>query len=426
MLKAKLDSKSLILKNINIIDGKGNKFFHKNVIIEDTIIKKILDTSKNNIRMGFAELDLKDYWVMPGMIDMHVHLCAPVVETRKEIPPAYWRMTTLPGLKVIHAANNAYKSLIAGFTSLRNCGHVTYYEPEDVILRDAISLGLINGPRIIASAGSITMTAGHGDLAFSRYLHRVPELRYGDMSFNGPWGCVEGVREKIRFGADFIKIMASGGMSSGGDEPWWPNFQLEELKAMVYEAHSLGKKVAAHAQGEVSIKRVVEAGVDTVEHGCDLDEAICDMMASTGIFLVPTLKVISNSTNSQNTNEREKAKKLVEIHSKSIKIALRTGVKIAFGTDTFNDLLHGENAHELLYLKELGMSNTELIKCITYNAAEALGLSDRIGYIGEGATADLIIMNKNPLEDIKHLTIPENIIIVIKEGKIVKNSLLNY
>lgn len=191
---------------------------------------------------------------MPGMIDFHVHLCSPIIEARTGVPAAY-------------------------------------YEPEDIALREAISQKIIEGPRIIASAGSITTTAGHGDLAFNKMLHRIPELRYGDSCFDGKEECLKGVREKIRLGADFIKIIASGGMSSGGDQPEWPNFTVDELKTMVAEAHSLGKKVAAHAQGKISIERALEVGVDTLEHGCQLDRKLCDFMARKGIFLVPTLKV---------------------------------------------------------------------------------------------------------------------------------------
>jgi len=250
-------------------------------------------------------------------------------------------------------------------------------------------------------------------------LHRIPELRYGDSCFDGKEECLKGVREKIRLGADFIKIMASGGMSSGGDQPEWPNFTVDELKIMVNEAHSLGKKVAAHAQGKLSIERALKVGVDTLEHGCQLNRKLCDLMASKGIFLVPTLRVVSLSTNSKNPHTREKAKRLAESHAEAVKTAIESGVKIAFGTDTLITLLHGENALELICLSGVGMSNMELIKSVTYNAAEALGLQDFIGYIGEGAIADLIVIDNDPSEDINNLTKAENIKLVIKNGKFI-------
>ena len=407
-----------LIKNVNILDGKGNKYKNSNLIIKGNIIESI--THGNQDYKEIKSINLNNRWIMPGMIDLHVHLCSPIIETRTSIPFTYWRMITPPALKILHAAKNAYRTLMAGFTTLRNCGHVTYYEPEDVALREGISQGIIEGPRIIASAGSITMTAGHGDLAFNKKLHRIPELRYGDSCFDGKEECLKGVREKIRLGADFIKIMASGGMSSGGDQPEWPNFTVDELKVMVNEAHSLGKKVAAHAQGKLSIERVLKVGVDTLEHGCQLNRKLCGLMASKGVFLVPTLRVVSLSTNSKIPYERESAKRLAESHRESVKIAIESGVKIAFGTDTFNDLLHGENAQELIFLSDVGMSNMELIKCVTYNAAKALGLQDFIGYIGEGAIADLIVTDNDPSEDIGNLTKAENIKLVIKNGKLVK------
>lgn len=409
-----------ILKNVNVLDGKGSRKPGRDIIINKGIIEDIVCTGDHPYE-GENVIDMEGRWLMPGMIDAHVHLCAETGYNRRGIPASYWRMETFPALKVLHAAKNAYASLMAGFTTLRNCGHVAYYEPEDVALRDGISKGLLEGPRIVASAGAITMTAGHGDLAMSRTLRRLPEYGYGEKCFDGVWSCVQGVREKVRIGADFIKIMASGGMSSGGDQPEWPNFQVDELKAIVSEAHSLNKKVAAHAQGRVSLERVVEAGIDTVEHGCHLDSQMCETMAEKGMFLVPTLRVVRILTDSPDPQEREKAKSLTEAHSMAFEAALKAGVKIAFGTDTLNSLRHGENALELLELSKAGMSNMDLIKCITSSAAEALGLQDKTGSVDKVMAADLIALDSDPAEDISILTNPSNIRMIIRDGKIIKN-----
>lgn len=422
MFETHVQGDKYVLKNVNINDGKGGQKRGVNIVVENGLIKKICNKDKP-IDNDLQEYDLKGRWIMPGMIDLHVHLCAETGNNKTGLPPKYWRLETFPSLKVLHAARNAYKSLMAGFTCLRNCGHVTYYEPEDVALRDGINKGLLDGPRIVASAGSMTMTAGHGDLAMSRTLRRIPELGYGDKCFDGVWSCVQGVREKVRIGADFIKVMASGGMSSGGDKPEWPNFQVEELKAIVFESRSLHKKVAAHAQGRESLERVIEAGVDTVEHGCHLDKRLCSIMAEKGMFLVPTLRVVRILTNSPDLHEREKAKVLAEIHHNAINAAIEEGVKIAFGTDTFNSLKHGDNALELLELSEAGMSNVDLIKCITSSAAEALGLENEIGFVSEGMIADLIVTDDDPSKDIKILVEPSNIKMVISNGKIVKNEI---
>lgn len=423
MLQTPAKAENFILKNVNVLDGKGNKIPQTNVVVEKGRITRISHTLEGLNTDDTHPIDMGNRWLMPGLIDMHVHLCAETGTKKSGAPPAYWRMKTLPGLKAFHAARNAQVTMMAGFTTLRNCGHVTYYEPEDVILRDAISQGLIQGPRIVASAGSITMTSGHGDLAISGTFHRIPELRYGEKCFDGVAECIKGTREKIRAGADFIKIMTSGGLSSGGDEPEWPNHRVDEIQAIVYEAKSFNKKVASHAQGRSGIERAVAAGVDTIEHGCSLNEELCEVMVKKGIFLVPTVKVVRALAASKDDMVREKAERLVKSHNDSIKMAAKFGVKIAYGTDTFNSLKPGDNAQDLLYLSELGLSNDDLIKCITATAAEALGMEDSIGSIREGMMADLIVVDRDPSQDISVLTQPDNIKVIVVRGSIVKMDL---
>ena len=200
----------LLIKNVNIIDSLNGGIENQNIFIEDGVIKEIFGESAITPEADEV-LDLSGKWLMPGLIDMHTHLNAETGINKSRMSGALWRANTPPPLKAMHFLSNAQKTLMAGFTTIRNCGHVTYYMPEDVAVREAINKELVVGPNIVACAGFITMTAGHGDLSFNRNLRRLPEFGYGDRCFDGPWGCVEGVREKIRHGADFIKIGIGGG-----------------------------------------------------------------------------------------------------------------------------------------------------------------------------------------------------------------------
>ena len=397
-----------VLGNVNVLDGKGNKLMGVDIEVDNGHIKNIHNQGWNN--QGLPLYDLNGFWVMPGMIDMHVHLCSETPE--QNTPRAQWRMTTPPPLKVLSAASN--------------CGHVTYYEPEDVALGEAVRNGTIVGPRIIASAGGVTMTAGHGDLCFPSTVLRLPEYRYGEACADGVSECMKRVREKVRNGADFIKIFSSGGCSSHGDEPHWPNFTLEETKAIVETAHALERKVASHTQGESGAEIAIQAGVDTIEHGCSLTEEMCQMMAEKGIFLVPTVKVLRALCKKKSPHMRLKAETLIKKHMKAIEYAKKAGVKMAFGTDTSGfTLLHGENADELVYLSQCGISNKDLIIMATSRAAEALGMEEEIGSVEEGKAADLLIIDTNPEDDITVLTSSQHLKGIIRDGHFIKADIPN-
>lgn len=269
----------ILIKHVNIVDSTNDGIENQNILIEDGIITDIFANAEVMPECD-QELDLRGKWLMPGLIDMHLHLNAETGKDKSGMPGGLWRTCTPSPLKAMHFLHNAQKALMSGFTTLRNCGHVTYYSPEDIAVREAVKKDLVVGPNIVACGGFITMTAGHGDLSFNKNLRRLPEYNYGDKCFNGPWECVTGVREKVRLGADFIKIMASGGMGSSGDEPDWPNYTVEELSAMVKEAHDLKKKTAAHSHCRESSRRCVEAGIDTIEHGCGLDDELCEKNGS--------------------------------------------------------------------------------------------------------------------------------------------------
>ena len=388
---------NVLIKHVNIVDSVSGVRKDKNVFIKDGKIKSIFG---NSDAMPEADevLDVDGKWLMPGMIDMHVHMTAETGIDKSGMSGGIWRMCTTSPLKAMHFLNNSQKAMMSGFTTLRNCGHTTYYTPEDVAVRDAIKKELVVGPNIVACAGYITMTAGHGDLSTNRNIRRLPEYNIGERCFNGVWGCVEGVREKIRHGADFIKVMASGGMGSSGDEPEWPNYTVEELTAIVNEAHSLYRKTAAHTHSTEASRRCIEAGIDTIEHGCGLNDEMCEKMAEKGLFLIPTMRVVNQ-----------------------LLAAMRNGVKIGYGTDTINALKHGENGLEILSMQEYGMSSKQIFDAATYISAQALGRENEIGLVQEGMNADLIVVDENPLEKMEILAYGDNVKKVIVNGKVVKN-----
>lgn len=411
----------ILFKHANIIDSNRCEM-NMNVLVNDGVIETIFGQT-DSFPEADKVYDLRDKWLMPGMMDMHTHLNAETGINKSGMNGKLWRMCTPSPEKAMHFLKNAQLTMMAGFTTVRNCGHVTYYTPEDVAVREAINKDVVVGPNIIACAGFITMTAGHGDLSYPQKLRRLPEYGLGERCFNGPWECVEGVREKIRNGADFIKVMASGGMGSSGDEPDWPNFTVEELKAIVSEAHALKRKVAAHTHHREASIRCIEAGIDTIEHGCGLTDDLCEKMVEKGLFLIPTMRVVDVLVNSDDKEEAKKAALLVDDHHRAFKSAIKTGVKMAYGTDSINALKHGENGLEILSMREGGMESKMVFDCLTSNAAEALGKADVQGYIREGYNADLIVTAKHPVENIEYLSEADHVELVMVRGKVVKDTL---
>lgn len=411
---------TILIQHANLVDSVNGVRREKNVLIENGKIKEIFGNT-DSMPPADEVLDLNGKWLMPGLIDMHVHMTAETGIDKSGMSGGIWRMCTPSPLKAMHFLCNAQKAMMSGFTTLRNCGHTTYYTPEDVAVRDAIKKELVTGPNIVACAGYITMTAGHGDLSTNRNLRRLPEYNIGERCFNGVWGCVEGVREKVRHGADFIKVMASGGMGSSGDEPEWPNYTVEELTAIVNEAHSLYRKTAAHTHSTEASRRCIEAGIDTIEHGCGLNDEMCEKMAEKGLFLIPTMLVVNRLLDSDDREERAKAQKMAAIHDGALYAALKGGVKIGYGTDTINALKHGENGLEILSMQQYGMSSKQVFDAATYVSAQALGREHEIGLVAEGMNADLIAAEENPLEKMEHLACGDNVKLVIVGGKIVKN-----
>jgi imidazolonepropionase-like amidohydrolase len=353
---------------------------------------------------GARVVDLSSDTVLPGFIDCHVHL---TMEVGKG-----WEVEairTMPSDAAILGTVNALRTLRAGFTSVRN---VADRGGESVALRNAIDHGLVPGPRMLTAREMLSITGGHGDFSdgFRPGLTLGGGEPLGDGVCDSPDACRAAVRYQVKYGADLIKIAATGGVLSAGDEIGARQFSDAELAAIVDEAHMLGKKVAAHAHGTAGIKAAVRAGVDSIEHGSILDDEAISLMKEHGTFLVPTLLA------GETVDERARAGSLPEFAvAKALKVrplmqgsfkkAVAAGVKIAFGTDSAVSP-HGQNAREFSLMVKGGMAPMDAIVAATRNAAELLGRSADIGTLETGKLADLVAVHGDPLKEISVLETP--------------------
>ncbi|MBW2147531.1 MAG: amidohydrolase family protein [Deltaproteobacteria bacterium] len=357
--------------------------------------------------------------VMPGLIDVHVHLNTPVVRDGRNLQLEI--LKTPPTLAAFYSFWNGMEAMRAGFTTLRDMGgYGTRNSEESVSLRRAIDMGLVPGPRIL-SAGAVLATAGHVDLGFvSRATPWVPSAQD---CVDGVWEVRKRVRSLIREDVNLIKVFASGW---GGEveEPWWRNFTQEELEAIVDEAHAHGLKVAAHAASPETVKLSLRAGVDTIEHLVDIDDECLDLFSQKGAYLVPTLglfseKALERRGRHQPPEAVQAVRKGRKTAWKAFRRCLQKGVRMANGSDTYRTLVHGENADELVAMHRAGMSCMEVLVAATRNAAEACGLAKELGTIEPGKLADILVVEGDPLTDVGLLQDRSNIRKVIKGGEVV-------
>lgn len=385
------------------------------LVIEDGYVRKVGPADETALPDGIPVLDAAGRRVMPGLIDVHVHLTTNS-DPRRIVPSDVFRGQVTRPAKLLHGLRNAHKALAAGFTTLRVMGHRDVGELE---LRDMVAAGLIAGPRLVVSPWWITMTGGHGDLFFPPYTAR----REWDTA-DGVDECRKLVRLQSRLGADFIKVMAGGG-TSRGEQPETPNYTVAELTAVVEEAHDLGLKVASHALSLESIRRSLAAGVDSIEHGSWLDEHSAVEMKERGVYLVPTL-AFNDWCQLEGTARGlspQGVEDLREIHDRALQafaIAREAGVPIAMGTDSSGTLCpFGEHARELELYVDHGMSCEEALATATSSAAELLSIDDEVGMLTPGRVADVIVVNGDPLSDISVLRRPEAITHVIRAGRLI-------
>jgi imidazolonepropionase-like amidohydrolase len=355
---------------------------------------------------GVHVIDLPNATLLPGLIDVHTHLTFDPNFGYQELG------ISIPKEALI-GAKNARVTLEAGFTTVRNVGASGY---TDVALRDAINEGMVPGPRILASGPALSITGGHCDQNLLPYEWHAKS----DGAADGVEGVQHKVRETIKYGADVIKVCATGGVLSKGDDPRASQYTLEEMKAIVADAHRLGRKVAAHAHGAQGIAWASEAGVDSIEHGSYIDDAGIAMMKKQGTYLVPT-QYLSDWMR-QNAKKiglppmyATKMEEVTAVSRQNIKKAFEAGVKIAFGTDAAV-YPHGLNAHEFAVYVQIGMTPLQAIQTATVNAADLLGWSDRVGTLEPGKFADIVAVNGDPLKDVTLLQSP---VMVMKGGSVV-------
>ncbi|MBS1802003.1 MAG: amidohydrolase family protein [Acidobacteria bacterium] len=401
--------KRTLIRAGHLLDVKTGKLSDaQTIVVSGDSIQSIGPSSSTSPQPGDELIDLGNLTVLPGLIDVHTHLTM-----NTDFDP-FHEVTSTNAKEAINGVVNARKTLMAGFTSVRNVGASGFV---DVDLRDAIDSGQVAGPHMLVSGPALGITGGHCDdnlLPFQ--YHQVSE------------GVADGiaqvqhkVRENIKYGADVIKICATGGVLSKGDDPQASQYTLEEMQAIVADAHRLGRKVAAHAHGAQGILWASEAGIDSIEHGSYIDDAAIAMMKKHGTYLVPTVYL----EDWQIENGHLPAfyhQKMVDVSSvakKNIKHAMESGVKIALGTDAAV-YPHGLNAHELdVYVNQLGMAPLTALQTATINAADLLGLSSKAGTLEAGKWADIIAVDKNPLDDVRIL---QNVKFVMKAGVIYKQN----
>lgn len=390
----------------------------KKVLTEQTIIveeDKILSVNAGYQNPGAEDkaVDLKNATVMPGLMDMHVHIESQTSPTRyvdgfrdNEADVAY------------KALPYAHITLMSGFTTVRDLGGTGV----NIALRNAINNGLVIGPRIYTAGKSIAPTGGHADPTngVRRDLMRDPGPDEGVI--NGEADARKAVRQAVKYGSDLIKITATGGVMSVTRDGSSPQFQQDEIDAVVETAKDFGIHVAAHAHGDEGMIRAIRAGIHSIEHGTLMTEETMDMMVKSGTWLVPTITAgmsvaeYAKIPGYYPAIVRDKVLQISIQVQQTFAKAYKKGVKIAFGTDA-GVFPHGENYREFLYMTEVGMPNLEAIQAATLNAAQLLGIEDKLGTIETGKIADIIAVSGNPDQDIK---VMKDVVFVMKDGKVFK------
>src|SRR5580698_3447723 len=396
-----------------VLDVRTGKYAANQIIwIEGERIKEIGDAAALESRLpkDARVVDLSSSTVLPGLIDCHTHLTmSPMSMGPGGLHASYPR-------QALTGARNARVTLEAGFTTVRNVGAAGY---SDIALRDAINAGDVPGPRMQVSGPPLSITGGHGDTNFL-----APQFNWSDDGVaDGVEGVQKKVRENIKYGADVIKFMATGGVLSEGDNPALAQYSEEEMKAIVDTAHSLGRKVAAHAHGAGGIKLAVIAGVDSIEHGSYINDEDIALMKERGTYLVPTVYLEDWLIENVNVlgltpNMIAKAKTVLPIAQENLSHAFKSGVKVALGTDAAV-YPHGLNGHEFGKMVDMGLTPLQSIQAGTVNAADLLGWNDRVGTLEPGKFADIVAVDGDPVANVHVL---ENVSFVMKGGAVVKNS----
>lgn len=397
-----------------ILDTQSGKMIsNKTIVISGTKITKILDGFVSKANPQDVEIDLKSKFVLPGLIDMHVH-----IEKEYGVGTYGSKYTENEADVAFESVRIAEVTLMAGFTTVRDLGGTGV----NISLRNAINKGTVKGPRIFAAGKSIATTGGHADPTngSSRKLMGDPGPLEGVI--NSPEDAVKAVRQRYKEGADVIKITSTGGVLSVAKNGKNPQFTLEEIKAVTATAKDYGMLTAAHAHGDEGMQRAVLGGIKTIEHGTFMSSETMELMKKHDVYLVPT--IIAGKSVAENAKKTGFYPEMVRV--KALEVgpqiqatfgkAYKSGVKIAFGTDA-GVFPHGINAKEFTYMVEAGMPTTAAIQSATITNAKLLGMETEIGQLKENFIADIIAVDENPIETIATL---EKVIFVMKDGVVYK------
>jgi len=386
--------------------------------VRDGFVEASAFANGANARANTRVIDLRDRFVLPGLIDSHVHLTSDKAGVEGQLEGISKGVAD----HAYEAAVNARKTLQAGFTTVRNLGDE---DGVTLALRDAVAAGKLPGPRIVDAGMAISATAGHMDptLGFRDELHAALDV-HGN-TCDGAEECRKAVRRQIARGADVIKIATTGGVNSRIGAGLGQQMFDDEAKAIVETAHLYHKKVAVHAHGADGIALALRAGADSIEHGTLMDDADIKLLRQTGAYYVPTLSTVNGYKERLAKNPEaytgevlEKIQWRIGITGKALERAVPAGVKIAFGTDA-GVSLHGRNADEFELMVAHGMTPATAIQAATVNAADLLGLADQVGSLEAGKRADLIAVSGDPLGDV---TVLKRVEFVMKDGRIEKDA----
>lgn len=401
-----------LIENVNIVNPFEDVKTHQNVLIEDNLIKEI-SSSKINAKDNVNVIDGEDNYLLSGFIDCHTHIFAKGFHKEEN-------MANPLGLHFYNAVPHSLQTINAGVTSIRDCGSA------DLSFKLAQERKLFKAPKIHLSITPLVMTGGHFDLLLPSGFDM--EIMYPGF----PKGRCDGVEEVLkktrevkRAGADFIKVMCSGGVLTTNTSPEFAQFNKKELKTIVKEASANDMKVSAHCHSLKGMNNCIDAGFSSIEHGTFIDRKTAQRMVEKEVSLVPTLLVHQflyehgfPAWDNYALEKTEKLKEIVKVHKENISVAYDEGVNILMGTDS-GVIPHGHNLEELIHLTDIGMSPDEAIASGTVNAAQYLGYDD-LGLVKENYVADLILVNSNPLDDVSVLSVNDNILHVLQDGDVLK------